>query len=414
MTRAIALVVSVLAVLPAAAAEPEFRMDGPDAAAYGMQAGYPIGTRQTQGQQRHLVATLSQYDQLFSSRVVAKPASAWSFKRDGTQPSVSYSYQGVRYDLDQYLDRNPVTGLLIARDDVILFERYQYARTDAHRFTSQSMAKTVTAMLVGIAVGEGRIRSIDDKAEVYVPALAGSAYGQTPIRALLNMSSGVAFTERYDGKDDIAALNRGVFVPGAAESTAKVLAQFNNRTKPPGTSFHYAGSETLTLGLVLSGATGRTVAEYLSEKIWQPIGAEADATWVTDVFGQEVTYCCFNARLRDYARFGRLLANGGNWSGRQVIPRQWVTDATTVRPEDAHLRPGVVGGPFGYGYQVWLLGGEPAGTYSLRGIRGQILFVDPESKLIMVQTSARTQPVDPGMAENTILWRALVEQARRR
>lgn len=395
------------------AAEPEFRKDGYYAGVYGMDAGYPIGTRQTQSQQHNLVGSLSRFDELFPSRVVAKPAASWSFRRENKLPGVSYSYAGGRYDLSDYLDRNPVTGLLIARDDMILFERYQYARTDAHRFTSQSMAKTITAMLVGIAVAEGKIRSIDDKAEVYVPALAGSAYGDTPIRALLNMSSGVTFTERYDGKDDIAALGRGLFVPGSAESTAKLLAQFNNRTKPPGAVFHYAGSETLALGLVLSAATGRPVADYLSEKIWQPIGAEADATWITDVFGQEVTYCCFNAVLRDYARFGRLLARDGNWDGRQVIPRQWIKDATTIRPEDGHLRPGTVSGTFGYGYQVWLLGGEPAGTYSLRGIRGQILFVDPVSRLIMVQTSARPQPVDSGMAENTILWRALVAQQRR-
>lgn len=397
----------------ALAAEPEFRKDGLHAEAYGIDVGYPVGSRLTQGRQKFLIGSLSHYDEIFSARTVAKPATAWPFRRENRLPDVRYGYQGARYDLNDYLDRNPVTGLLIARDDMILFERYQYARTEADRFTSQSMAKTVTAMLVGIAVAEGKIRSIDDKAEAYVPELAGSAYGETPIRALLNMSSGVEFTERYDGKDDIAALSRALFVPGTALSTAKALAQFNNRTKPPGTLFHYAGSETLTLGLVLRAATGKPVAEYLSEKIWQPIGAEADATWVTDVFGQEVAYCCFNAVLRDYARLGRLLARDGNWDGRQVIPRQWIKDATTIRGEDEHLRPGRVSPGFGYGYQVWLLGGEPAGTYSLRGIRGQVLFVDPVSRLIMVQTSARPQPVDSGMAENTILWRALVAQQRR-
>ncbi|MBL8688806.1 MAG: serine hydrolase [Rhodospirillaceae bacterium] len=398
---------------PAVAAEPEFRKDGLHAEAYGIEAGYPIGSRLTQGQQKFLVGSLSHYDEIFSARKIARPATAWPFRRENRLPDVRYNYQGGRYDLNEYLDRNPVTGLLIARDSMILFERYQYARTDAHRFTSQSMAKTITAMLIGIAVAEGKIKSIDDKAATYVPDLAGSAYGETPIRALLNMSSGVEFTERYDGKDDIAALSRGLFVPGTALSTTKVLAQFNNRTKPPGTVFHYAGSETLTLGLVLSAATGRPIAEYLSEKIWQPIGAEADASWVTDVFGHEVTYCCFNATLRDYARLGRLFARDGNWDGRQVIPRQWIKDATSVRAEDEHLRPGRVSQGFGYGYQVWLLGGEPAGTYSLRGIRGQVLFVDPVSRLIMVQTSARPQPVDAGMAENTALWRALVAQQRR-
>ena len=412
MKRLIVLLLTFL-VGAAVAAEPEFRKDGPNADAYGIDAGYPVGSRLTQSQQKFLVGSLSRYDEIFASRAVAKPAAAWSFRRENKLPEVRYTYQGSQYDLRAYLDRNPVTGLLIARDDMILFERYQYARTDADRFTSQSMAKTITAMLLGIAVSEGKIRSVDDKAGTYVPALAGSAYGETPIRALLNMSSGVEFTERYDGKDDIATLSRGLFIPGIAVGAANILAQFNNRTKPPGTLFHYAGSETLTLGLVLSAATGRPLAEYLSEKIWQPIGAEADASWITDVFGHEVAYCCFNAVLRDYARFGRLLARDGNWDGRQVIPRQWIKDATTIRAEDDHLRPGRVSPGFGYGYQVWLMGGEPAGTYSLRGIRGQVLFVDPVSRLIMVQTSARPQPVDAGMAENTNLWRALVAQQRR-
>ncbi len=412
MKRLLAFLLAFL-VGAALAAEPEFREGGLDAEAYGSDAGYPVGSRLTLAQQRFLIGSLSHYDEIFPSRTVTKPAAAWAFRRENRLPEVRYTYQGSRFDLNDYLERNPVTGLLIARDDMILFERYQYARTDADRFTSQSMAKTITAMLVGIAIGEGKIRSIDDKAAAYVPSLAGSAYGETPIHALLNMSSGVEFTERYDGRDDIATLSRGLFIPGTAAGTATLLAQFNSRPRPPGTFFHYASSETLTLGLVLSAATGRPVAEYLSEKIWQPIGAEADASWITDVFGHEVTYCCFNAVLRDYARFGRLLARDGNWDGRQVIPRQWVKDATTVRAEDEHLRPGRVSPGFGYGYQVWLMGGEPAGTFSLRGIRGQVLFVDPVSRLVMVQTSARPQPVDAGMAENTNLWRALVAQQRR-
>ena len=411
--RTLLVPVAVLLLASAAlAAEPEFRKDGVDAAAYGMGAGYPLGTRFSIGAQPTLIGALSRYDELLPARTVVKGTSTWSFKRDGTLPAISYLYQGTQRDLQDYLDRNPVTGFLVAHDDTILFERYQYDRTDAHRLTSQSMAKTVTAMLIGIAVGEGKIRSIDDLAEAYVPDLAGSAYGRTPIRALLNMSSGVAFEERYDGRGDSAKMARGLFVAGVGESSAKVMAQFTMQVNPPGRVFHYAGSETMVLGLVLRAATDQPVAGYLSEKIWQPIGAEADASWVTDVFGQEATLCCFNAVLRDYARFARLLAHEGAWNDRQLIPRQWVKDATTVRAEDEHLRPGRVSGSFGYGYQVWLLG-NPAGTYSLRGIRGQAIFVDPASKLVMVQTSARPQPIDPGTFENVLVWRTLVEQVRR-
>jgi CubicO group peptidase (beta-lactamase class C family) len=411
MRPAAGILLALLIALPTDAAEPEFRPGGPDDQAYGRAEGYPVGTPQTMSVQKYLVGVHSHYDELVRARRVGKPPAAWSFKRNGELPPVTYTYQGIRRDLKEYLDRNPITGFLVARDDTILFERYQYDRNDTHRMTSHSMAKTVVAMLLGIAIDEGKIRSIDDPAEAYVPDLAGSAYGRTPIRALLHMASGVAYEERYDGKDDNARMARGLLVPGAAASTAAVLAQFNTQAKPPGTAFHYASSETMVLGLVLREATGRPLADYLSERIWQPIGAESDASWMIDAFGQEMAFCCFNAVVRDYARFGRLLAHGGAWDNRQIVPRQWVIDATTVRPEEAPSRR--ASASFNYGYQVWLLN-EPKGTFSLRGIRGQAMFVDPVSKLVMVQTSVRLRPSDPTNLENVALWRALVEQVGRR
>jgi CubicO group peptidase (beta-lactamase class C family) len=163
------------------------------------------------------------------------------------------------------------------------------------------------------------------------------------------------------------------------------------------------------LGLILRAATGKPVADYLSEKIWHPIGTEADASWTIDGTGQEVTYCCFNAVLRDYARFGRLLAHDGTWNGRQVVPRQWLIDATTVRPSDAYLAPGSAVRNFGYGYQVWLLPGAER-RFVLRGIRGQMVFVDPASKLVMVQTAVSPDVFDPDAAETVALWTAVVNQ----
>jgi CubicO group peptidase (beta-lactamase class C family) len=159
--------------------------------------------------------------------------------------------------------------------------------------------------------------------------------------------------------------------------------------------------------------TGKPVADYLSEKIWQPIGAEADASWATDGTGQEVAFCCFNAVLRDYARFGRLLAHDGAWNGREVIPRQWLMDATTVRSSDAHLAPGVATKYYGYGYQVWLLPGADR-RFVLLGIRGQMIFVDPATKLVMVHTAVRAKPVDrAASAETVALWIAVVDQLGR-
>ena len=202
---------------------------------------------------------------------------------------------------------------------------------DRHRFTSWSMAKTVTAMLIGIAIAEGHIRSVDDPAAAYVPALADTEYGRTSFRHLLQMSSGVRFVEEYSGQDDITRLAADTFRQ-VGSGGVEAVTPFNVRVAPPGTRFYYASAETQVLGLVLRNAVGRPVADYLQEKIWEPMGAEADATWLIDRAGQEATYCCLNAVLRDYARLGLLLAHDGHWRGRQIIPAAWIEDATRVRP----------------------------------------------------------------------------------
>jgi CubicO group peptidase (beta-lactamase class C family) len=390
-------------------ATPVFSDTGPNADDYGASEGYPVGNASVYGQMRYFVGTYSHFDQVVAAHVVTHAPTPWSFRRAPAEPEISYMFQGERHSIDDYLRRNPATGLLIAKDDAILYEHYQYARTDRDRFLSQSMAKTITSMLIGIAVGEGKIKSIGDDVQTYVRDLAGTEYGKTPIRALLHMSSGVAFREVYDGNDDIAQLGRDLFGLGGRSAVTSV-AQFNTRTAPPGTVWHYASIETEILGLVLRAATGVPITDYLRDKIWQPIGTEADASWAIDGTGQEVTFCCFNAVLRDYARFGRLLAHDGVWEGRQLIPRQWLIDATTVSPADAYLAPGVATGFFGYGFQVWLLPGAQR-RFVLLGIRGQMIFVDPASKLVMVHTAVRPKPADPSASREAIaLWQAMEQE----
>lgn len=328
-------------------AGPVFSDSGPDAATYGAASGYPVGTRATTTQLDKLVGVYSHFDEIYPSRPIRRATTPWQFKR-APEPTIAYSFGSERLTIADYLKRNPVTGLLIARDDTILYEHYQYARTDRDRFLSQSMAKTMVAMLIGIAISEGRIKSIDDLASTYVSGLAGTEYGNTSIRALLNMASGVEFSEVYDGHDDIARLGRALFV-GEAQDPAAIIAQFNTRSAPPNTKWHYASVETEILGLVLHSATAVSVADYLHDRIWDAIGTEADASWAIDGSGQEIAFCCVNATLRDYARFARLLAHDGAWEGRQLIPQQWLLDATTVRSTDHHLAPRVATPYFGYG-----------------------------------------------------------------
>ena len=188
---------------PLQAAKPRFAEGGPDAKDYGASQGYPIGDRATFNRIPFLVGCHSHLDQIFEARLVRRSTTPSPLARAASVPAVRYEYQGETFTLDDYLARNPATGLLVAHGDTILIERYQYARHDRHRFTSWSMAKTVTAMLIGIAIGEGHIRSVDDPAAGYVPALADTEYGRISLRHLLQMSQACASSRRHR-KGDVA------------------------------------------------------------------------------------------------------------------------------------------------------------------------------------------------------------------
>jgi len=395
-------------VEPSAPSAPRFAAGGPDAEDYGASEGYPIGDRSTFNRIPSLVGSHSHLDQIFEGRLIRRATTPSRLARVNSEPALRYEFGGETRTLDDYLARNPATGLLIAHGDTILIERYQYGRNDRHRFTSWSMAKTVTSMLVGIAIAEGHIRSVDDPAAAYVPALRGTEYGRTSLRHLLQMSSGVHFVEDYSGRDDVTRLVADTFRQ-VGSGGVDAVTPYNERVRPSGTKFYYASVETQVLGLVLRSAVGGPVADYLQEKIWVPMGAEADATWIIDRSGQEVTFCCINAVLRDYARLGLLLAHDGNWRGRQLIPASWIEDATRVSPEQPHLKPGTATPSFGYGYQVWILP-EERRMFALMGVRGQAIYVDPASRLVMVHTAVRKQARDPGVREANALWRSIVRE----
>jgi CubicO group peptidase (beta-lactamase class C family) len=376
-------------------AQPAFDASGPDAAYYGAgPAGFPRADRSNWWSLGYLVDSHTRLDEILRARVVARAAVPSPLRRAAREPATTYGFEGESRTLDGYLARHPATGLLIAQGDTILVERYQYGRRDTHRFTSWSMGKTITAVLVGIAIEEGRIRSIDDRADAYVPELAGTEYGLTPLRHLLTMSSGVKFIENYSGRDDVSLLVTDTFEGGGPGGPSAVFG-FNERLRRPGSAFSYASAETQVLGLVLRAAVGQPLADYLSDRIWRPMGAEADATWLIDNVGMESAYCCVNAVLRDYARLGLLLAHDGRLGDRQIIPRPWLLAATTVPAESWHLKPYAATRYFGYGYQTWIFPGARR-MFALLGVRGQAIYVEPASKLVLVHTAVRKLPVDPG------------------
>jgi|SRR5581483_9409328 len=393
---------------PQAAAGPVFAPSGPDAERYGAAEGFPIAVPLRVNQpgdppDKYKIGAYSHYDEIHPTRRIARAATPWTFRR--APLDFRYDYQGSPASLTDYLSRNPVTGLLVAKDDTILFEHYQYGRTDRDRFNAGSMTKSITGMLTGIAISEGAIKSVDDTAETYVPGFKGSEYGKTPIRDLLHMSSGVAFWETEDGNRDLNRLWVDMVIGGfpSKKGTIGSIVQFNTRIAPPGTRYFYASIEPDVVGVVLHHALGRSLSDYLREKVWEPIGTEADAKWLIDAEGFELAHAFFNAVLRDYARLGRLLAHDGAWNGRQIIPREWMIEATTVRAPDTYLAPGHATPRLGYGYFLWLFGGARR-QFALLGFPGQRILVDPVSKLILVQTGVG--PTD----ELWPLWAALSKQ----
>lgn len=381
----------------------------PDEDVLGKAEGYPSCGRDVRPPQKCLVHLLSHYDELFESRRVSRGNEVRPLPRAPAEPSIRYTYGGQPSTVDDFLARNRTTGLLIVQNGRILVERYQYDREPSHRMASFSMAKTIVAMLVGIAVADGKIRSLDDPAETYVPALEGSPYGETPIRHLLTMSSGVKFSETYSGFDDVATLTR-LSLLHQSEGGAATVQPFTTRERPGGQRFSYSSAETQVLGLVLRGATGETLADYASRKLWQPMGAEADASWLVDRGGYETAFASFNATLRDYARLGILLADDGMREGRAIIPSSWVRAATT--PSAPQFFPGMTGGVFGYGYQTWIIDAKER-EFFLRGLRGQGIYVAPRWKIVMVHTAVRNVGV-PDVAETLSLWNGVVRSLARR
>lgn len=341
----------------------------------------------------HRVENFRAMDRIFPSRPVPRNGSVWAFDADPRPLPTTYRYDGAEQDLAAFLDRTVTTGIVVVHLGAITHEAYHLGADETSPFTSWSVAKSIVSALIGIAVEEGRIASIRDPISAYVPALADSAYGDVPIEDALTMSSGVAFDEGYD--NPFSDINM-VFIRAMAlrEPVEQTLARLK-RARLPGTFNDYVSADTMALGLVLESVTGMPLADYLAARLWGPMGAEASASWSTDLLGREFALCCVNATLRDWARFGRLYLEGGAREDRQIVPADWV--AASVNPGAPHLQPGenpASSWTLGYGYKWWIPE-DPQGDFLAIGIWGQYVYIDPVREVVIVKTSA-----DPDFDDN--------------
>jgi CubicO group peptidase (beta-lactamase class C family) len=275
-------------------------------------------------------------------------------------------------DVDAYMASQRSSALLILQDGKLRLERYGLDFDAQGRWTSFSMAKSVTAMLVGAALQDGHLKSLDDKVTDYLPQLQGSAYAQVSLRQLLTMTSGVRWNENYGDKNsDVAKFNAHKPEEGM-DAIVSYLKQLP-REAPAGTRWLYSTGETNLVGVLLGTAIKKPLADYLSEKIWIPVGMEQQATWILNKSGKEISGCCLQVATRDFARFGQFILDGAKVNGRSIVPAGYLEDATSQRvPID---KPGR-----GYGYQWWTY---EDGSFAARGIFGQGLFIDPKRKLVI-------------------------------
>lgn len=276
-------------------------------------------------------------------------------------------------DVDAFMAGQRSAALLVVHDGKLRLERYGLGFDGDGRWTSFSVAKSMTSTLVGAALRDGHIRSMDDKVSDYIPQMKGSAYDDVSIRHLLTMTSGVQWNEDYgDPNSDVARFNNHKPQEGV-DALVSYLRKLP-RAAPPGTRWNYSTGETNLVGVLLTQATNKPLATYLSQKVWLPVGMEQQATWILSRTGKEISGCCVQASPRDIARFGVFLANGARVGGQAIVPDGWLAEATTPRASIG--RPGL-----SYGYQWWTY---DDGSYSARGIFGQGLFVDPKRKIVVV------------------------------
>lgn len=310
-------------------------------------------------------------------------------ERQETAPpfSASYTYKGQTYTLEQYLQRTGVLGFLVLKDNQVVAERYFHGADRNSRFLSNSVQKSMTSTLVGIALEEGKIGSLDDPVTKYLPALSTSGYNRVNLRQALEMATGIDASENpLDPNSSIHRFN--AMVISGRPSFSDYLKAL--RAKPdvrPGTVFDYESVNTEVLGLVLEKATGTPLNEYMQDRLWSRIGAQSDGfIYRARAQPDQCAFGCFSATVRDYARFGLMIMNGGTLGGTRVVGSSWVQQATTPKPPATTAQAG----GSRYGYQWWTPEGSD-GAFEALGIFGQIVYVNPANRVIVVQNAAWPQ-----------------------
>jgi hypothetical protein len=322
--------------------------------------------------------TFHSMDQLFTTRTVARSGAVWELPKADHPLDLTYSYKGQQYTAEQFLDRTYTNALLVMKDGRIVSEIYRNNTNQQTRFMAWSVTKSITAILIGCAVQEGRIKSLDDRITTYLPELKGGGYDGVTVRQILQMRSGVEYEERYD------FANPGVAARNHEQALVRNVVRFADaartikRQHKPGEVWAYKTLDTAVLGWLLERVSGgSTVAAYAAQRLWEPLGAERDGFFIMDGqpgVGREFNGAGFNATARDFARIGQMMLQDGQANGHQIVSPEWVREATKA-----------TGGPGpGYGYQWWIPNDH---AFQALGLQGQYIFVDRATRTVVVKLS---------------------------
>ena len=313
--------------------------------------------------------------EILPTRQVSKSQNFYPFRYDLLDLSnLKYKFKGEEFSLEDFIQTFKIAGLIVIRDGVILYESYDFGNDETTKWISFSVTKSVTSMLLGAAIKDGHIKSVEDKVTIYLPQLLNSNYKDVSIKQVLQMSSGIDWNEDYE--DPLSDVN----IAGALNSL-NLYEYLNNLNKKSsaGNKFNYNTGETNLIGGIVRAAIGDNLSNYLEKKIWKPFGMEFNAYWVIDTdYEQELGGCCLNATLRDYARLGMFAMNNGKLNnGVEILPKNWMKDSTTPSRNNSY-----------YGYQWWLDGPAYQSFYA-DGVFGQFIWIDPVSKTVVAMHAAR-------------------------
>jgi CubicO group peptidase (beta-lactamase class C family) len=327
----------------------------------------------------------------FPAYTVENAEPVYNFKGSGKEivPQVPDGFmKEEKYEeFDQFLEDKHTLAFIVIRKDTILYERYLNEASRETSLTGFSVAKAFVSALTGIAIDEGYIESIDDPVTKYLDGFKNKGFDQVSIRNLLNMRSGIKFSETYYNPFGHAAK----FYYGRNLEKYVYKLKVN---KTPGTEYYYNSANTLILAMIIEKTTGKKFTEYFSAKIWQPLGMEYPATWSydSDEHGMVKAFCCLNARARDFAKFGQLYLNHGEWNGKMVLSAEWVDHTMGIHNDSKDLE----GYPYTFYWRVL-----DNGCMFAKGILGQYIFIDPAKDLIIVRF---------GKKRGKVHWSALIEE----